>query len=443
MNPNDDLIKRYHSLKQRISAFTSLRNLVNVPSEADLTERQWNAIETQLSLVRSYMYSNLTNNAGRYLKRLDDPIIANRFGYFLGTVQLELAEKYDSVFDLLFDVLTQRCSRIGVLLAGCEAIAFDAMKKDHPLLESVEPAIVSINRGYAAKIVRQGIPLSAFPCNEGGCKQIAPDRISLIRTVQNPIPLIQIPWQKPWYGLPSILHEVGHQVIEILGLAKSLRKEFETQLQQRVPRELTQLFTRCIPEIFSDYYSFCCVGQAQTYTTVDILSLPPSHVFHISYVGVHPPPYLRVLLSIEWSRHIWGGQGLIELEQRWLRRYPLSILQKNRRRYFEEARKYLPLISEIMINSKFPSLNGRRLLDLFDVKRINPWRLGKIADGITSGILNLNGLSPCEQLAVFGMVREKYNISYELMDNMMKKWLTKLARQRNITKPRTEIVIHQ
>jgi hypothetical protein len=281
--------------------------------------------------------------------------------------------------------------------------------------------------------------LSSFPCNEGSCKLTIADETDVHRAVENPVPLIQIPWQKPWYGLPSGLHEVGHQIGEQLELTNGLRNEFRIKIHKKVPIEVEELFIRCVPEVLSDYISFCCVGHAQTYTTMDILSLPPSHVFQISYVGVHPPPYLRVLLSIEWSHNLWGKHLLNKLEDKWLKRYPLSLLPKKRRGYFESGRKYLPVIAGTMINARFPSLNGRRLIDLFDIKKINPWRLEKVARGIETGVLNLNGLSPCEQLAVFGVVREKYDISYEVMDNMMKKWLTKLARQRDAVTPATRI----
>ena len=90
----------------------------------------------------------------------------------------------------------------------------------------------------------------------------------------------------------------------------------------------------------------------------------------------------------------------------------------------------MPLVSDIMINSRFDSLSGRRLIDLFDIKKINPWRLEKLARTIKSGTLDSKGLSPCEQLAIFGIIREKYNVSYELLDNVMKKWLARLAQQR-------------
>ena len=137
------------------------------------------------------------------------------------------------------------------------------------------------------------------------------------QSVINPIPLIQIPWQKPWYGIPSVLHEIGHQVIELLGLTDALRIKFKNQIDPTVPQDIKELFIRCVPEILSDYYSFCSVGVAQTYRTTDILSLPPNHVFHISF-EVHPSPYLRVLLSIEWSRKLWGRSVLSNLEEKWL-----------------------------------------------------------------------------------------------------------------------------
>jgi hypothetical protein len=439
LNSNKDLVKRYHLIKRRISAYTSLRDLVNLPSKADLTGRQWNAIESQLSLVRTYLDSILAENAKRYLNQLDDPNIARRFNYFLGFMQLELAKRYDDFFDLLFDIITQRSSKIGVLLAGCEAIAYDALRRNHPLLESIEPPIVFCNRGYGAAILRQGIKLSQL-CNQSDCKPWLPWGIKLSKSVQNPIPLIQIPWQKPWYGLPSLLHELGHQFIEIVGLTAELKKILFNRLNGiGVPDKLVNLFVRSVPEIASDLYSFCCVGLAQTFTTMDILSLPPSHVFRISQIDVHPPPDFRVLLSIQWSQQLWGKKISSDLEEKWLYRYPLDKLSNYQRQFFELGRKYLYFISEIMLNTKYACLNNKRITDLFEMEKISPWKLEQKALTAKSGTLDLTGISPCEQLAVFGFIRERYDFSDELIDKIMRRWLIKLAYQRDINNVKMRI----
>jgi hypothetical protein len=417
---NKDLIKRYHLIKKRISAYTSLRELVNIPPEADLTQRQWNAIESQLSNVRSKFDVTLTKNAKRYLNNLENPETARKFCYFLGAMQLELSKRLDDYWDLFYDVTTLRCSKIGVLLAGCDAIAFDAIKKNHPLLETIEPPITFCNRGYAAATIRQGIKLS--------------------RDIVNPIQLIQIPWQKPWYGLPSLIHEIGHNMIELLGLTKALKSTFIARLSHiGLPTELVNVFVNCVPEIASDFYSFCCVGLAQTFTTMEVLSLPPKYVFGITYTGVHPPPYWRVLLSIEWSRNLWGEHISSELKEKWLNRYPVEMLSSQHKELLELGRNYLQLISNIMLNTKFACLNNKRITDLFDMENISPWKLEQKASTSKSSTLDLTGLSPCEQLAVFGFIRERYDYSEELMDTVMKKWLIKLAHQRDFGNLRTTI----
>jgi hypothetical protein len=442
LNSNKDLIKRYHSLKRRISAITSLRYLVNIPPEADLTERQWNAIESQLSLLRIYLYSNFIKNAEKYLENLNNPEVQRKFNYFLGDMQLKLAKSYDGIFDLFFDILTQKCSKLGIFLAGCEVLAFDAIRQDHTLLESIEPPIVTCNIGYASSTFLQGTRISYLPHIRGtSTKTILPPELRLFNSIQNPVPLIQIPWQKPWYGLPSLLHEVAHQIIRILDLTKALRHAFSLHLDSRVPSNIKKLFVNCVPEILSDFCSFSCVGLAQTFTTIDILSLPPNHVFYLSNFVHHPPPYLRVLLSIEWSNQLWGKQLLENLRKKWINRYPLTMLSLEKKKFFEKGIECLPIISEVMLNTKFTHLNGRRIIDLFDIKKINPWRLGSIAQTVTSGNLNLSGLSPCQQLGVFGIIREKYDFTEEIMDNVMRKWLIKLAKSRNYNNTRDNLII--
>jgi hypothetical protein len=140
---------------------------------------------------------------------------------------------------------------------------------------------------------------------------------------------------------------------------------------------------------------------------------------------------LRVLLSIEWSRQLWGESVSRELKEKRLIRYPIENLSENQRNFLELGKKYLGFIAEIMINTKFACLNNKKITELFNMKNMSPWELDRRARTALSGTLDLNGISPCEQLAVFGFIRENYDFDEEMMDRIMNKWLIRLSSQRN------------
>jgi hypothetical protein len=346
---------------------------------------------------------------------LSDRRVAARLNAVLGELELDLTKAF-TFFDTYADVLTQRASPVlGGLLAGCDVLAWDALKKDHPALDQVEPPLVHCDRGFGASILREGVRLPG--------------------SAPNPMPLIQIPYTKlkEKYNLTSVHHEVGHQALRRTGLQSAIPKVLRAALERAGASPIiARLYALWSSEIGPDFWAFCCTGLAQSAAVREILSLPLAHTMRVSESDPHPPPYLRVLLSFEWTRQVWGRGEWDHWEQDWETCYPMKEASAGTRKILEEAKIYLPLVSSTLLNAKFRVLDGRTIPDLFDLSAVAPWKLKAVAATAKSGCLNLTGLSPSVQLAVFRILRENSQLSEDALNHVMSKWLRKLGQQRQI-----------
>lgn len=352
----------------------------------------------------------LKSSGKQYFPLLHKPEAAFQFNNILGEIDLDLSTAIIA-FDTYLDVLSQRkIPALGRILSGCDVIARDALNKDHPALSIIEAPIVFCDRGFGASIIREGV---SFPGN-----------------IKNPLPLLQIPYSRlsSKHELTSIVHEAGHEGLTRLDLVRILPDAIRSGLTAfKVPTNVAELFGLWSSEIGPDFWTFCASGIAQTSSIREILSLPSTNVFQLSWVDPHPPPYLRVLLSFEWCRRQWGRGEWDDWEKDWDTLYPLDSAPSGVQRILRIGRKCIPIIGKILFNTKFRVLNGRRLPDLFDLTALDPANIRKIVDSIESGKLDLTGISPCVQLSVFRMIRDRKKFSEDFINKIMTEWLTKLG----------------
>ena len=177
------------------------------------------------------------------------------------------------------------------------------------------------------------------------------------------------------------------------------------------------------------FLTFCNTGIAQSTSIREILSLPPRYVFNFSWTDPHPPPYLRVLLSFEWCRQLWGKGPWDEWEYEWLDLYTIKDLSLSIARTLKLAKTYLPTVSRAVLYSKFKTLNWKRMTDLFDLSDIAPWRIAKLCRSYLKD-QSKEGLSPCLELAVLRYMRDNTTISKITIDNIMTNWLIRLKQLR-------------
>lgn len=404
--------RRVDSARLRIADLLALRQLVGLSRESDISSRQWAALERQLRAAEARLNGRLRRATDQHLAHTSDIRAARSLNAALGDIELELSRTY-TFFDTYMDALTQRYSRrLGPLLAGCDVLAWDAMGKDHPALRIVEPPLVFCDRGFGASIIRESVRM--------------PDG------TPNPIPLIQIPYSrlKEKCNLTSVLHEVGHQALMRLGLVTTLPNVLRGALGRAGVSSVTRdMFALWSSEIGPDFWTFCTSGMAAAAGLREILALPPSHVFRVSWTDPHPPPFARVLLGFEFCRYQWGRGDWDEWEREWRALYPLDMAPRVERKVLVEAVAHLPLVAKTLFTTRFKTLDGRRLPELFRLSDLSPPALARLAAGVRSGTLRLAGVSPATQLAVFRFIRERTRVSDATLDRIMSRWLTRLGRR--------------
>ena len=410
---SQSLRRRVESLRMRVENLSSLRRLVDLPPDRDITKRQWAVLESQLKVVEAGLLSRLKKAGRAYLPLVHNSRIARTLNGLLGEIELEMSRVY-AFLDTYMDVLTQRHTpELGPLLGGCDVLAWDAINRDHPALAIVEPPLVYCDRGFGASTLREGVMLPSH--------------------IPNPMPLIEIPYSrlKEKYNLTSVLHEAGHEALVRLGLVSTLPKAFRYGLAKTgASATIQDFFALWSSEIGPDFWTFCSSGIAEAAGIKEILALPPHHVFRVSGTDPHPPPYLRVLLSFEWCRQAWGRGAWDNWEKEWFELYPLEGAPIEARELLKKAGTYLPLISRTLLQTRFRVLNGKTIPDLFRLSTLAPAELERVAGTARSGALNLKGISPSAQLAVFRVIRDRGMLNEEAIDRIMTEWLVKLGERR-------------
>lgn len=413
MDHSKSLGRRIEAQRIRIEGLSSLREIVSLPPNLDITKRQWKILESELNAVEIKLMRRLKRGATAYLSQAKNPMAARALSSLLGEIELEMTKAF-TFFDTFMDILTQRHTpALGRQLAGCDVLALDGIRKPHPALSIVEAPIVGCDRGFGAKTFREYV---RFP--GGG---------------YNPMPLVQIPYSrlKEKYNLTSILHEVGHEAMVRCGLRRALPSALRSGLVKAgASAEISDLFALWSSEIGPDFWAFCGSGPAQAGAIKEILALPAAHAFRISWTVPHPPPYLRALISFDWCRRVWGSGIWDRWEKEWCDLYPIDAAPKGTRDLIRKITSFIPAVSGILLRTRFRSLSGKRIPDLFNFSILAPSEIKRRAGSYGSGNINLRGMPPSSHLAVFRCIKERGEMDEESLDGVMTHWLLKLAENR-------------
>jgi hypothetical protein len=88
---------------------------------------------------------------------------------------------------------------------------------------------------------------------------------------------------------------------------------------------------------------------------------------------------------------------------------------------------FVPAVSSVLLRSRFRSLNGKRIHDLFNMSILAPSELKRRVGPAASGNIDLRGMTPSAHLAVFRLIKERGKLNEEGLDALMTQWLLKLA----------------
>jgi hypothetical protein len=409
MNVYNSLIKRYSSIERKINSLTSIRLLVALKVDTDLTPRQWNCIETLLFQVKKDLLSQIKPILT--VRPINDSSSNTYINSILADAELRLNTGV-KLFDTYLDLATQRNSIVlGAMLGGCDVFAADAIKQKHPILQLSETPMTYLERGFGGAVLRENIEFYGY---------------------KNPSPLIQIPYSMltTSFMACTIAHEAGHVSLPKLQLEKSFSNFIYEKLKNAgAPHKIRDLYTLWYREIFADLYAFLCCGTAQSGIR-DLLALSDNIVFDIRENDPHPVNYIRVLMSFEWCRLMWGHGIWDNWEEEWKSLYPISKSNSKHVKTIIELKEFLPLLSRGVLNWNVSHL-GMKFIDLFNMAPLNPNNLRRICENSTKIKHVLKQLTPCHQFAVFRFMYDENMLSGKQANKIIHKWLYQLNSLKN------------
>lgn len=269
-----------------------------------------------------------------------------------------LFNKVLTQFDLFADVMTQRSEHEnGVWLCGLDVAAADALELRGAYYQA-PPVICYLDRGPGAAIRRARTRLPG-----GG---------------ENPVAVIRVPRERMvGSGIAaSLLHEVGHQGIALLGLIDSMRRDLRN-IKPGPPalQRVWPLWDRWISEIIADVWALAHLGIGSTLGLIGVVSLPRAFVFRTSLDDPHPIPWIRVKLSCAIGRALFPHPQWERLDKTWEEMYPRDGLEPPKRQLFEQIVATIPLFVRMLVNHRPASLRGKSLKEALPVATRQPARL--------------------------------------------------------------------
>ncbi|BCG02014.1 hypothetical protein PPGU19_065820 (plasmid) [Paraburkholderia sp. PGU19] len=218
----------------------------------------------------------------------------------------------EKIWDFYFELFGQRQSRYGVWLLGCDRIAMDCYQVAFTgigIAKSIPapPPFCYMRTGFAPATWGRGI------------------RMPKLGRQLNPFPLIQLPYHRlvnPW-TLAAVLHEVSHNLQSDLGLSAGIPKAMASRLLSAgMGDEVAMIWTRWNREMFSDVCAALLGGPGMVSSIMDVVGREPRLVYAFNPAGVHPPPYLRILISVEVLRRMGFADEAEQYRRAWTRIYP-------------------------------------------------------------------------------------------------------------------------
>ena len=272
----------------------------------------------------------------------------------------------EGVWDFYYDLFVQRLSSFGERLRTIDRIAANCYEDVYVGLGTAQPTPSLLpfsyaNSGFSPATYRRGVPLRR------------------LRYHPNLFPLIVLPQHRldNVWARSSVLHEASHNLQADLGLWEAMPACIYRRLagEGRIPDQVARVWARWHKEMMADMFALLLGGPAAIESLMDVVGRAPAETMRYCALGVHPTPYLRVLINLVLLRRIGFGQLAADLERVWRRMYPhvsshdipAGILQT-----FEPAAQ---LAVDTMVYQPYKQLGDKSLARII---RFGPQQLGMI-----------------------------------------------------------------
>lgn len=300
-------------------------------------------------------------------------------------VRLQFLTMIDQ-FDLFSDALVERSQHgYGEWSGGLDVVATDALILPGYLTDP-PPVICHLDRGVGAAIRRVRTRLPG-----GGLTPVALIRVPRERMIGSGIG-------------SSLVHEVGHQGAELLGVLPVLQQRLMARAKvARADRPAWLCFHSWISEIFSDLWGVARVGVAATLGLMGVVSLPRVFVFRFEPADPHPTPWIRVKISAAIGQAFYPDPQWEQVAAVWDSFYPLRDARS--RQLLALAQSLLPEFVRLVLDTPVPSQGGVRVGSLFPRADRTPSRLRALRPLVRKDTSALATLTPTVAFAVVGQAK--------------------------------------
>jgi hypothetical protein len=213
----------------------------------------------------------------------------------------------------------------------------------------------------------------------------------------------------------SLVHEVGHQGADLLGLVNSIRPDLIDVGRRRCchQRLAWYLWERWIGEIVADLWSVARLGIGATRGLMTVVSLPRAFMFRLDLEDPHPMPWIRVKLGCAMGRVLYPHPQWDRLADLWESLYPLAGLDARQRWPIEALELTLPAFVDLLINHRPPSLGGRSLKQVLVREECQPDRLADAYVPWKDTPALMRSTPPALSFAIIGQARADGRMSPE------------------------------
>jgi hypothetical protein len=222
-------------------------------------------------------------------------------------------QRIEKVWDYYLELFGQRQSApFGTWLLCADRIALDCYQSAYlglgrRLPVAAPPPFSYMRTGFGPATYRRGI------------------RLRHLGRELNPFPLIQLPYHRlvnPW-TLGAVLHEVSHNLQHDLGLNRAVPRAIARRLlREGLSAGVAQTWVRWNRETFADLSGLLLGGPGIVASLMDVVGRSPEITYAYMPRGVHPTPYLRVLVSVELLRRMGFREEAKNYARAWTKLYP-------------------------------------------------------------------------------------------------------------------------
>lgn len=287
----------------------------------------------------------------------------------------------EKIWDFYFELFGQRQGKYGDWLLSCDRIAMDCYQAAYTGLGTARsipapPPFCYMKTGFAPATIRRGIRMRRLG------KQL------------NPFPLVQLPYHRlvnPW-TLGAVMHEVSHNLQSDLGLSRDVPRQIGLRLLKAgIERSVASVWVRWNREMFADMSAGLLGGPEVVGSLMDVIGRSPRAVFAFNPKGVHPTPYLRLLISVELLRRIGFESEGKQYAQAWTRIYPNPRTGTIPKKVLDTFPKACAIAVDTMCYRPYRSLGNKSLSQVIRFEKKDQTMIeeaaGRLASGTDPGII--------------------------------------------------------